>query len=188
MGFEKNMNGKIIFGSIATASIIILASFTSVIAYQSEKTNVKMAKSPLFKLRVNRLKDHTTVDRTTYVGMNKKPTVSLPILEGDLLGKFIEKIKNPNLLRVIQQKYPLILSKLRKVDINLLIKEISTGQLEKIKNFLESQKLLTPNKPPWYTIYALPSPILCIIITIITILLYPFIWFLETCLSHCFLP
>ena len=181
------MNVRIVFGSIVTASIIILASFTSVIAHQSGKTSVKMAKSPLFKLRINRLKDHTTIDRTTYVGMNKKPTVSLPILEGDLLGKFIEKIKNPNLLKVIQQKYPLILSKLRKVDINLLIKEISTGQLEKIKNFLESQKMLTPNSP-WYTIYAIPNPILCVIITILAILLYPFIWFMETCLSHCFLP
>jgi len=182
------MNVRIVFGSIVTASIIILASFTSVIAYQSGKTSVKMAGSPLFKLRVNRLKDHTTIDRTTYVGMDKKPTVSLPVLEDDILFKLIEKIKNSNLLRVMQQKHPLILSKLRKVDINLLIKKISAGQLEKIKNLLESQKLLTPNKPPWYTIYALPSPILCVIITILAILLYPFIWFMETCLSHCFLP
>jgi hypothetical protein len=133
------------------------------------------------------IEDKAVNTRTIYVGKDKKPIISLPELGDNILDKLIEKIKDPRLLGIIQQKHNVILSKLKKIDLNLLVKKISVEQLEKIKDLLQKQKILPPN-PPWYTLYAIPNPILCVIITIIFILLYPFIWFMETLLLKCFLP
>ena len=187
MKVGNNMNGRIVFGSIIMASIIILSSLTSVIAFQSRGSNIKIAKSPLFKVRTDSRVEYRTINtKSFYLGKDRKTIISLPKLRNSIVDKIIEKIKNPYILKALPERYANLLSKLEKSDIIMMFEKLSAKQVRNIENFLQKQKINL--EPLGCTNYVIHNPILCAIIFIIAIILYPFIWFIETILSHCFLP
>ena len=72
----KNMNKKILLGSILSVVILILVSFTSVIGYQST-SNTKV--SPLFNIRTSRAIDEKSEELSCeYVGKGEEYRLSIP--------------------------------------------------------------------------------------------------------------
>ncbi|HDM25421.1 MAG TPA: hypothetical protein ENG24_02360, partial [Thermoplasmatales archaeon] len=124
------MNGRIVFGSIIMASIIILSSLTSVIAFQSRGSNIKIAKSPLFKVRTDSRVEYRTINtKSFYLGKDRKTIISLPKLRNSIVDKIIEKIKNPYILKALPERYANLLSKLEKSDIIMMFEKLSAKQV-----------------------------------------------------------
>ncbi len=91
----KNMNKKILIGSIIAVTVLIGVSFTSVVGYRSGASDVKA--SPLFNIRTSRAIDEESEELSCeYVG--KGEDVDLIISPGDnelkLIRKLIEKIQS----------------------------------------------------------------------------------------------
>jgi len=53
----KNMNKKILIGSIIAVAILVLVSFTGVVGYQTTKSSTIARASPLFAVRSSRAID-----------------------------------------------------------------------------------------------------------------------------------
>jgi len=87
------MNKKIVMGSIGAAIILILVSFTTVIAFQSTDSS-KVAFSPLFKVRSKRAIDTENNDNIifNYIGMGKKGIIPISTLD----SKSLQLQKNLN--------------------------------------------------------------------------------------------
>jgi len=89
----KNMNKKILIGSIIAGATLIGVSFTSVVGYISVASGVKI--SPLFNIRSSRAIDEASEDLCCeYVGKGEEINIPLPKLDyrKELLHMFIEKI------------------------------------------------------------------------------------------------
>ena len=88
------MNKNILIGSIIAVVILILVSFTSVVGFQSVKSNVEA--SPLFTIRTKRAIDKESEDLTCdYVGKGKVSNIPLPTRDNKiaLLQKVIARIR-----------------------------------------------------------------------------------------------
>ena len=73
------MNKKILVGSIIAVVILVIVSFSSVVGYQSVKSDSKIA-SPLFNARTSRAIDKESKDLTCdYIGKGEKIVIPLPI-------------------------------------------------------------------------------------------------------------
>jgi len=78
----KNMNKKILMGSILAVVILILVSFTGVVGYQTTKSSTITKASPLFTVRSSRAIDEESKDLTCdYVGKEEKCLLSIPKLD-----------------------------------------------------------------------------------------------------------
>jgi len=116
------MNKKILFGSILAAALILLASLSSVVGFQTEKSNTeKKNVSPLFTIRKNRsLNKEDTKDITSnYIGKGKTMNLflskesslqnwvnkALKIIEAkpQILNSIIDKIyKSPEVVKILK--------------------------------------------------------------------------------------
>ncbi|UCD14590.1 MAG: hypothetical protein JSW60_04005 [Thermoplasmatales archaeon] len=68
---------KILIGSIIAVAVLICVSFTSVVGFQSVKSNVKA--SPRFTVRTKRAIDEESKDLTCdYVGKGEEIIIPLP--------------------------------------------------------------------------------------------------------------
>ena len=90
------MNKKILVaGSIIAAIIIVLASFTSVVGFNTAKSTSAKA-SPLFGIRTRRATNDDSQDSITsdYIGKGREVTIPLPTINDKtvLLQKFMERI------------------------------------------------------------------------------------------------
>jgi len=89
----KNMNKKILIGSIIAVTILIDVSFTSVVGYRSVDSDAKA--SPLFNIRINRAiqKDSENLNYD-YIGKGNGINILLPTRNNkvELLEKFVDVI------------------------------------------------------------------------------------------------
>ncbi|UCD14018.1 MAG: hypothetical protein JSW60_00955 [Thermoplasmatales archaeon] len=91
------INIKLLIGSIIAVAILIGVSFTSVVGFQSVKSNVKA--SPLFTVRTKRAIDEESKELNfDYIGMGKKSIIQIPKRDGStgLLNKAIDILSNLN--------------------------------------------------------------------------------------------
>jgi hypothetical protein len=89
----KNMNKKILLGSILSVVILILVSFTSVVGYNSVDSDVKA--SPLFNVRSSRAIDEKSEElRCEYVGKGYGSNLLIPNRDNKaaIIQEVIERI------------------------------------------------------------------------------------------------
>ena len=87
------MSKKLIFGSVIVVAVLVGVSLTSVVGYQSVKSDVKA--SPLFNIRTSRAIDEESKDFTCdYVGKGEVSILSIPTRKYSIqmVEKFIESI------------------------------------------------------------------------------------------------
>jgi hypothetical protein len=91
-----NMNKKLLLvASVSAAVLIVLASFTSVVGFQTTRST--LVDSPLFRIRTQRAtdKDVQNVVACEYVGKGKPIMISLPIRDSKtvLIQRVIDRIR-----------------------------------------------------------------------------------------------
>ena len=84
------MNKKILIGSIIAVVLLVMVSFSSVVGFQSVKSDSKIA-SPLFSVRTSRAIDEESKGLTCeYIGKDKGVTIYLPtrFVKAELIDRF----------------------------------------------------------------------------------------------------
>ena len=92
----KNMNKKILIGSIIAVIILVLVSFTGVVGYQTTKSSFIAKASPLFSVRSKRAIDEESKEFTCdYVGKGEPSNILLPTRDNKiaLVQKIIDCIR-----------------------------------------------------------------------------------------------
>jgi len=90
------MKKKILIGSIIAVVILILVSFSSVVGFQSVKSDPKI-ESPLFGVRTNRvINDENNVVRSDYIGKGKEIKIHLPKRSNEVISfkKIVKRFQN----------------------------------------------------------------------------------------------
>jgi len=130
----KDMEKKILLGSIVAVVVIVLTSFTSVVGFQSRDTS-KVLFSPLFRIRSKKAIDTELKDSIifNYIGMEKE--IILPITTSDSKSLLIRKsLKSINEMEQFE-----FLS--FKSQLNLYIEknhEVSEQEMNELINFIEN--------------------------------------------------
>ena len=91
----KNMEKRILIGSIIAVAILVLVSFTGVVGYQTAKSSTVAKASPLFTVRSSRAINEDSKDiACDYVGKDKGIDILIPKREGriELIQKVIDSI------------------------------------------------------------------------------------------------
>ena len=100
------MKKKILIGSIIAVVILILVSFSSVVGFQSVKSDSKI-ESPLFGVRTNRaINDENNGVKSDYIGKGKEIKIHLPKRSNEVISfkKIVKRFQNIycwNTLRII---------------------------------------------------------------------------------------
>jgi hypothetical protein len=130
MSYMGNIVNKklLICGSILAVVLIVLASFTSVVGFQSTKS--KLVDSPLFSIRTRRAIDAEEQDTITceYVGKGKEIVIPLPIRDNriSLLNKVLTSIERMN-DKQFQRFSALIINRIRQDN---RYKSIDTDEID----------------------------------------------------------
>ena len=152
------MKKKILIGSIIAVVILTLVSFTSVVGFQSVKSNSAIA-SPLFGVRTNRAinkeQDAVTSD---YIGKGKSLNILLPSRndKAELVEKLLERINEmddseiDNLLRMVNMKLPKKMNKFfDKEKLTTLLLELNSDP-NKFNELINHLNIFKKSDPPRY--------------------------------------
>jgi hypothetical protein len=128
----KNMNNKILIGSIIAIAVLIGVSFTSVVGYKSVTSDVKA--SPLFNIRCSRAIDEKSGDLSCeYVGKGEEIEIPIPMRDSRIvfLKKFIDRVSkmDDKELNMLKTSFINLIMPHQKDNINNTIDELFNDSL-----------------------------------------------------------
>ncbi len=183
------MEKKILIGSIISIAMLIGICFTSVVGYQSVKSDVKV--SPLFNIRTSRAIDVDSKDlNSEYVGKGTESNLSIPSITTriSLLLKAQEQIKNMN-KEEIDQLFFKAKSLLRYEEINKipLINDPIIENNKRVGNNLTFMSLYTIcNWVPGCILFKVATiPIFILFMIFVVIFMYFFIKYFTVDYYEC---
>lgn len=147
----KGMKNKILLGSIIAIVIIILASYTSVVGFQSTQTS-KVGLSPLFRIRSKKAIDTKYKDIITsdYIGKGNEDNLQIPTRDNQdtLIQRVIDRIKGMD--EKSFDRFVLLL--INRFQQEIEARNIDIGRLITILNEIRTDKsiinVVDGNEPP----------------------------------------
>jgi len=198
----KNMNKKILLGSIIAVVILVLVSFTGVVGYQTTKSSTIAKTSPLFSVRSSRAIDEERKEFTCdYVGKGEENFLSIPKWNDttiemqkaiEIISKMEGKLFNKFIVLVIKQMQ----KDNRKTDKNAheiirALKQLrSKSNIDLVKKHIDKEKEYTivPENTCGYDLAVynwIPGAFLVAIMTAIMVIIIAMGFMIFTLLVSC---
>jgi len=144
----KNMNNKILIGSIIAVTVLIGVSFTSVVGYGSIESDIKA--SPLFNIRSNRATDEESKDLSCeYVGKGEKSILLIPKREGRTASFYKVKRFIDIIIKMDDKKFNwfkgFIISRMKQNKLSDFNNKEIVNELNQLRNNQEVRDILLLN-------------------------------------------